>query len=126
MDRNLPTKPLCKVCGRHLPERQASSERTVCSRRCRSLGIRPIDRRIERTIVAHLSARARHHTVCPSEVARLSFDDWQPRMEQVRRAARRLVARGQLEIVQKGQIVDPSTARGPIRLRLKTGVRGPG
>ena len=39
-------------------------------------------------------------------------------MEPVRSAARRLVARGQLEILQQGRVVDPSTARGPIRLRL--------
>lgn len=39
-------------------------------------------------------------------------------MEDVRRAARRLVAKGLLEITQNNQLVDPSTAKGPIRLRL--------
>jgi hypothetical protein len=38
-------------------------------------------------------------------------------MEPARRAARRLVAAGTLEITQGGRVVDPSTARGPIRLR---------
>lgn len=37
--------------------------------------------------------------------------------EPARRAARRLVAQGQAEIVQNGRVVDPSTARGPILLR---------
>jgi hypothetical protein len=31
--------------------------------------------------------------------------------------ARRLVARGEVEIVQSGRVVDPSTAKGPIRIR---------
>ena len=33
-------------------------------------------------------------------------------------AARRMVARGEAEITQKGSVVDPSTAKGPIRVRL--------
>ena len=36
----------------------------------------------------------------------------------VRRAARRLVDAGAGEITQKSRVVDPSTARGPIRIRL--------
>ena len=44
-------------------------------------------------------------------------EDWRPLMEPARRAARRLVAAGTLEITQGGRAVDPSTARGPIRLR---------
>ena len=38
-------------------------------------------------------------------------------MERTRRAARRLIGQGQLEMLQRGQRVDPSTARGAIRLR---------
>ena len=38
-------------------------------------------------------------------------------MEPARAAARRLVARGQVEITQGGRVVDPSTAEGPIRVR---------
>jgi hypothetical protein len=40
-------------------------------------------------------------------------------MEDARRAARRLVAAGLIEITQGGHVVDPSTAKGPVRLRLK-------
>jgi hypothetical protein len=39
-------------------------------------------------------------------------------MERARQAARRLVARGGLDVLQGGRVVDASTARGPIRLRL--------
>jgi hypothetical protein len=38
-------------------------------------------------------------------------------MEPARAAARRLVANGEIQITQRGNVVDPSTARGPIRLR---------
>ena len=44
-------------------------------------------------------------------------DDWRPLMEPARAAARRLVARGQVEITQGGRVVDGSTAKGPIRIR---------
>jgi hypothetical protein len=38
-------------------------------------------------------------------------------MEPARAAARRLVAAGKVEITQGGEVVDPDTARGPVRIR---------
>jgi hypothetical protein len=38
-------------------------------------------------------------------------------MEEARMAARRLVAEEIIEITQGGRVVDPSHAKGPIRLR---------
>jgi hypothetical protein len=38
-------------------------------------------------------------------------------MEPARQAARRLVARGEVDITQGGAVVDIDTARGPIRIR---------
>ncbi len=64
-----------------------------------------------------LAQRAGNATICPSDVARAAAEDWRPLMEPVRRAARRLVAAGEVEITQGGQVVDPSTAKGPIRIR---------
>jgi len=60
-------------------------------------------------------------TICPSEAARqvAKDEDWRELMEPARRAARRLVAADKIDITQKGRVVDPSTARGPIRLRLR-------
>ncbi len=79
-------------------------------------------RTLQRTILQLLSQRAPLATVCPSEVARaLEPTSWRPLMEPVRAAARLLVARGDLEIVQRGKVVAPSAVKGPIRLRLKTG-----
>ena len=40
-------------------------------------------------------------------------------MERTRQAARRLYADGEIEILQKGGVVDPSTFKGPIRLRKR-------
>jgi hypothetical protein len=40
-------------------------------------------------------------------------------MEPARAAARRLVAAGKIVITQGGQVVDGSTAKGPIRLKLR-------
>ena len=65
-----------------------------------------------------LDGRARGATICPSEAARaVGGDDWRPLMEPARAAARRLVARGLVEITQSGRVVDGSTAKGPIRIR---------
>ena len=56
--------------------------------------------------------RARDATICPSEAARaVGGDDWRELMEPARAAARRLVEHGEVEITQKGHVVDPSTVR---------------
>jgi hypothetical protein len=38
-------------------------------------------------------------------------------MDAVRDAARELVAEGEIEVTQRGEVVDLDAARGPIRLR---------
>ncbi|MFM8829844.1 MAG: DUF3253 domain-containing protein, partial [Spartobacteria bacterium] len=74
---------------------------------------------LEDTILARLAEIPRSSSICPSEIARAHFPaDWSAHMEDVRRAARRLVAKGHLEITQNNKVVDASTAKGPIRLRL--------
>ena len=79
--------------------------------------------RLEYAIVALLAARAAAATICPSEAARRvaaeTGTDWRPLMEHARQAAYRLVAAGRIEVTQRGKVVDPSGARGPIRLRLR-------
>lgn len=67
-----------------------------------------------------LDARRAEATICPSEAARrVDPDGWRDSMDRTRQAARRLVAAGRVEIVQRGRVVDPSTARGPIRIRRR-------
>lgn len=69
-------------------------------------------------MLALLERRAPGATICPSEAARaVGGDDWRPLMDPARAAARRLVAEGEVEITQRGQVVDPASAKGPIRVR---------
>jgi hypothetical protein len=94
------------------------NEVRYCSDRCRRRKVRPVDRSLETAILTLLDQRARHATICPSEAARaVDPDGWKELMEPARAAARRLVAAGHVEITQGGRVVDPSTCKGPIRLR---------
>lgn len=113
---------VCASCGRAI-EWRAKWARDwdavrYCSDRCRRERPGPVDRALEEAITTLLAGRARDATICPSEAARaVGGEEWRPLMERARRAARRLVAAGEVEICQRGGVVDPSTARGPIRVR---------
>ena len=74
----------------------------------------------ERTIRRLLERRDPGKTICPSDAAReLAGDDgFRALMPTVRQAARAMVDRGELEVTQRGRVVDPDQARGAIRLRL--------
>ncbi|MEU9107827.1 DUF3253 domain-containing protein [Streptomyces xanthophaeus] len=82
---------------------------------------RQTDRRLERAILELLERRGPAATICPSDAARAVHggddDGWRALMEPARRAARRLVAAGEVEITQAGRVVEPTQARGPIRIR---------
>jgi len=82
------------------------------------------DERLEAEILRLLSERGAGKTICPSEAARAAAgsderDAWEPLMDAARSAARRLVAAECIVITQSGHVVDGSTAKGPIRLRLR-------
>ena len=73
---------------------------------------------LEHTIVRLLDERAPTSSICPSDAARaVSSDGWRALMEPVREAAGRLAARGEVEVTQRGVVVDVATARGPVRIR---------
>ena len=77
-----------------------------------------IDARLEQAILDLLASRAVDATICPSDAARaVGDDDWRELMEPARQAAGRLVADDQVVITQGGDVVDPATAKGPIRIR---------
>ena len=84
-----------------------------------------VDRALEEKILELLAQRAAGRTICPSEAARAvhaeapSGDDdgWRDLMEPARRAAGRLAESGEVVVTQRGEVVDPATATGPIRLR---------
>ena len=95
-----------------------------CSDRCRSTKVNDKDKQLESTIMHLLKERGADKTICPSEAARAvagsdERESWEPLMEPARAAARRLVAAGKIDITQGGLVVDGSTAKGPIRLRLR-------
>jgi hypothetical protein len=117
-----PPDRICASCGRAFSWRKAWArdweQVRYCSAACRKRGVNATDAALETAIVDLLAQRAGGASICPSEAARVvGGDDWKPLMEPARRAARRLVVAGTIEITQGGRVVDPSTARGPIRLR---------
>ena len=116
----------CVVCGRTIEWRKKWernwSEVRYCSDACRRDKLGDDDRALDAAILELLSQRAAGATICPSEAAKAvgGIEDearWRALMEPARQAARRLVAAGEIGITQKGNVVDPSTAKGPIRLR---------
>ena len=60
--------------------------------------------------------RGRERSFCPSEVARDLACDWRPLMPDLRAVAAEMP---EIRATQRGVEVDPRTARGPIRLRLR-------
>ena len=72
-------------------------------------------------ILELLHERGPGKSICPSEAARraLPGDEWREAMEPVREAARLLASEGVIDVTQKGSVVDPKTARGAIRYRLR-------
>jgi hypothetical protein len=72
--------------------------------------------RVRAAILDLALQRGRAKSLCPSEVARALDPDWRPLMAEVRAVA---AAMPEIVATQNGQEVDPLTARGPIRLRLR-------
>ncbi|MBT8450725.1 MAG: DUF2256 and DUF3253 domain-containing protein [Deltaproteobacteria bacterium] len=116
-----PTK-ICAKCGRRFTWRAKWSkcwdQVRFCSARCRRDRVTALDQALEDSIVSLLMER-RGKTICPSEAARrVDQKRWRALIEPARQAARRLVAAGKAEVLQGGRRVDPTTAKGPIRIRL--------
>ncbi|WP_194763327.1 DUF3253 domain-containing protein [Microbacterium sp. UFMG61] len=114
----------CASCGREMAWRAEWSavwdEVKYCSAACRARKVTAKDRELEDAIVALLVSRTAKDTIGPADAARaVGGEDWRELRESARRAARRLVAAGVVEIVQDGRVVDPSTAKGDIRIRRR-------
>lgn len=110
---------LCVVCGRKFEWRKKWArdwdQVRFCSERCKRRRLTDTDKALEQAIVELLQRR--RGTICPSEAARkVRPDAWREIMEAARDAARRLAATEQVVVMQRGSPVDPSRARGPIRL----------
>lgn len=124
----------CAVCGRviswRLKWRKDWDNVKYCSDKCRALGLTSRDDEIAKAILKLLQARPDGATICPSETVRVlqpreADDSRQVLMEAIRRAARRLAVRRQVVWLQGGRPVDPSKARGPVRLRLTCSMGDP-
>ena len=118
----------CQTCGRAFSWRKKWEKDwdvvKYCSDACRGHKPGAADAALEAAILELLQERGRDKTICPSEAAKLvggkaTRVDWEGLMEPARAAARRLVAAGRILILQGGHVVDGSTAKGPIRLKLK-------
>lgn len=113
----------CVVCGREITWRKKWARDWAnvkyCSDACRRRKTSDTDAELESAMIRLLAERGVGKTICPSEAARaVGAAEWEGLMEATRMAARRLVERGEIVITQGGKIVDPSRARGPIRLKL--------
>ena len=85
--------------------------------------MKPAPAEVEATITSLLERRRPGATICPSDAARALGGDegFRPLMGAVRDAARAMAARGELEVTQRGRLVDLDGAGGAIRLRLPQG-----
>jgi len=119
---DLPEK-VCPICGRGFAwrKRWARTWASVvyCSDACRRRKNDHEASELDARIVALLQRRAGSATICPSEVLPAEDKQDHDRMEAVRAAARRLAHGEVIDILQRGAVVDPDRARGPIRLRLR-------
>jgi hypothetical protein len=61
-------------------------------------------------------------SISPSEVARDLAVEWRPLLGPVRRAAARLAAAGQIDILRKGRPIPPEALHGVIRLRIRPSI----
>lgn len=110
----------CLRCGRIMEYRKKWEKNwdsvKYCSDACRA-NKKQIDYRPK--ILELLVQRGRDKTICPSEVLNELDKKDKQKMEDVRASARLLVTEGKIVITQKGNVVDPSRAKGAIRLKLK-------
>ena len=69
-----------------------------------------------RALAAH---RGPTRTICPSDAARtVGGASWRTQMDAAREVVRELAASGDVEVLQKGTVIDPAAPwRGPIRIR---------
>lgn len=113
---------LCASCGRIFGY-QKRWEKTwesvrYCSKGCRQDKFEKRDANLEESILNLLNSK--QQPIDPSLLeATFDAESFKNLRERIRRAARRLVAQGKIDILQKGRVVDASSAKGPIELRLK-------
>ncbi|MFI2792296.1 DUF3253 domain-containing protein [Haloferula sp. A504] len=121
-DCSMPESKICQRCGRTIEWRSKWKDHwdevRYCSASCRKKPAKDRSAELKQAILELLRSRPRTASICPSEAARLVDPaSWRDLMEPTRRAARLLHSEDQVSITQGGKAVDPSTAKGPIRIR---------
>ena len=82
-------------------------------------GMTVTDETIRACLLKLVRDRGPNKTICPSEVARaLTGKHGQELMSRVRAVGVALASAGDISVMQKGQMVDPKIAKGPIRYRI--------
>ena len=78
-----------------------------------------MNQRLRAAILDLAQQRGRDKTICPSDAARaVGGENWRDLMDDARDIARDLARSGDVEISQKGEVLDPdATWHGPIRIR---------
>ena len=77
------------------------------------------DEVVRETILQMCAAAGREGSIRPEDVAmELYPEDWQSLLKRVRLFAKQLAQTGEIEILRKGEPVDPEDFKGIIRLRI--------
>jgi Protein of unknown function (DUF3253) len=84
-----------------------------------ALGDGPVEQRLAAAIRALAEHRGPDSSTCPSDAARaVGGENWRDLMVDARNLARDLARSGDVEITQRGKLLDPdSDWHGPIRIR---------
>jgi len=121
----VPEDKTCRSCGRRITWRKKWERDwdavTWCSTACRRRGLTSADLELEERLSRLVRAGSRGLTDVEAlaAVQTAGGPAVTPELEDVRRAARRLVAAGDVELLQRGRVVDPSTAAGPVLIRRR-------
>jgi hypothetical protein len=88
---------------------------------CAALADGPIHQRLRAAMCALAMHRGPSSSTCPSDAARaVGGEHWRDLMDDARAAARDLARQGDVEITQRGEVLDPDAHwRGPIRIRAR-------
>jgi hypothetical protein len=83
-----------------------------------ALGEGPVRQRLKSSILALAKHRGPDSSICPSDAARaIGGDKWRELMADARQLARELAKCGDVQITQRGDVLDPDGVwSGPIRI----------
>lgn len=103
------------------PEPEPEPQNAPTPARSRRPTVPAGEKAIEAAILSHALACGPGASISPTDVAMAMGPDWRSKLTAVRRAAVRMATAGQIDILRKGKPVEPATAKGVIRLRVRPG-----